>query len=246
MIIYEGPSELDGQPIVAVMTGLKAASRNPKTGTLPQVWVVPAGDDAPHEAVQSGADSSVCGDCPLRPIAPRAEGEGCYVRAFRGPRSVWQAWRNGRYACDDGETPIPNSLRIGAWGDPAAVPVKVWEALRPRVQGRILGYTHQWRQERFASLQRFAMASCEREDDAMTAIARGWRAFLVVPRGKQGPAEMRQCPASKEWIAAHAPMDGLVGPVGDRRPWRAPTCSSCRACDGTARGGGGSVWINVH
>lgn len=66
-ILYEGPSVLDGAPIVAVLTGLKDKSKNPKTGPMLQVWIMRS-DIAPHLAQQSGQDDSVCGDCPLRPL----------------------------------------------------------------------------------------------------------------------------------------------------------------------------------
>ena len=57
-IIYSGPSELDGAPIIVVAT---FASKNSKTGDMVQVWIMRA-DIAPHLAKHSGADSSICGD----------------------------------------------------------------------------------------------------------------------------------------------------------------------------------------
>ena len=67
VILYEGPSVIDGAPIVAIATGLKSPSSNDKTGTMVQVWILRA-DVAPHEAQKTGADESICGNCPMRPL----------------------------------------------------------------------------------------------------------------------------------------------------------------------------------
>jgi hypothetical protein len=67
VILYEGPSVIDGAPIVAIATGFKSPSSNDKTGTMIQVWILRA-DIAPHEAQKTGADESICGDCPMRPL----------------------------------------------------------------------------------------------------------------------------------------------------------------------------------
>lgn len=67
VVLYEGPSAIDGSPIVAIVTGFKDPSKNDKTGTMLQVWILRA-DVEPHEAQKTGADSAVCGDCPMRPL----------------------------------------------------------------------------------------------------------------------------------------------------------------------------------
>lgn len=40
MIIYRGPSLLDGAPIVAIATGLDGKHRNSKTGNMVQTWIM--------------------------------------------------------------------------------------------------------------------------------------------------------------------------------------------------------------
>ena len=40
MIIYEGPSLLDGQQIVVIATGIKSKSSNGKTGGMIQTWIL--------------------------------------------------------------------------------------------------------------------------------------------------------------------------------------------------------------
>jgi hypothetical protein len=71
--LWRGPSRLDGAPIVAIATGLAEPSSNPKTGPMVQTWILRA-DSSPQEAQRTGADASVCGDCPLRPLLARASG----------------------------------------------------------------------------------------------------------------------------------------------------------------------------
>jgi len=143
IVVYEGPSALNGAPIVAIATNLKRPSANQKTGPVVQVWILPA-DVRPHVAVKSGADAAVCGDCKHR---PSLEGT-CYVPTFRAPGAVHAAFLRGSYA-----RPTPSEarallagrvVRLGAWGDPVAVPLVVWRALLRDVKGWT-GYTHQWR-----------------------------------------------------------------------------------------------------
>ena len=81
--VYRGPSQLDGAPIRAILT---RGSRNAKTGDMAQLHIL-VDDVAPHVATKTGADASVCGDCPQRPV----NGGGCYVNVFQGPRSAWVA-----------------------------------------------------------------------------------------------------------------------------------------------------------
>lgn len=70
LVLWEGPSRLDGAPIVLIATGMRRGSSNEKTGPMVQTWILRQ-DVAPHVAQRTGADASVCGDCPLRPIMHR-------------------------------------------------------------------------------------------------------------------------------------------------------------------------------
>lgn len=213
LILYEGPSALDGSPIVVVATGLAKATRNEKTGDMVQTWIMRA-DVEPHEAVKSGADASVCGSCIHRP----ASGGSCYVKVFQAPLSVWRAYKRGVYAratlAEASEAVAGRVVRLGSYGDPAAAPVAVWEALTAKAKGWT-GYTHQWRDAPDA-FKRLCMASADSEAEAVTARAFGWRTFRVrtADEGLTAKAEF-VCPASSE-----------AGYKTD--------CASCRACMGTA------------
>src|SRR5579871_6685385 len=57
-VFYDGPSMLDGAPILGIVTGL-GWSENSKTGDMLHTWIIRR-DLAPNEAVASGADASIC------------------------------------------------------------------------------------------------------------------------------------------------------------------------------------------
>ncbi len=227
VVLYRGPSLIDGDPIVAIASW---RSTNSKTGDIPQVWILRE-DMPPMRAIRSGADRSICGDCPLRGrvVDDRNVGRACYVVVHQAPTSVWLAYRRGVYR-DVGRAQLGRLftgafVRLGAYGDPAAVPPEVWRAVLARARGWT-AYTHQWR-EGF-SLQGFAMASCETDDDARDATALGYRTFRVTPHGAARLPGHASCPASAE-------------------QGRRLTCLECGACNGGAPGAAAPhVQIEVH
>lgn len=89
-IVYQGPSQLDGAPIVAIAIGFKVASKNIKTGSMIQTFVM-RDEVGPIEALKTGKDASVCGDC-------RHRGTSCYVQVGQSVNGVWKAHnRRQRY-----------------------------------------------------------------------------------------------------------------------------------------------------
>ncbi len=218
MVVYDGPSMINGDPILGIITGLTTPSQNPKTGPMAQLWIL-AKDEAPHLAVKSGKDESVCGDCPAR-------NKWCYVQTFQGPRSVWAAWKRGTYSSYDPLLLQGKALRLGAYGDPAALPLSVLEEITKDVD-MYTGYTHAWKycDDRYQS---FCMASCDSGADAVDAVSRGWRTFRVTTEsGDRSLHNEIICPASDE--AEH-----LL------------TCVECRTCDGSRRGLKSNVVIKAH
>lgn len=221
-VIWEGASRIDGAPIVVIATGMDARSANPKTGAMVQTYIIRA-DVAPVDAIRTGQDASICGDCVHR-------GEGfsdrtCYVNVGQGPRSVYAAYKRGSYwrmrPIDAG---AGRMVRLGTYGDPAAVPAVVWRALLRRCIGHT-GYTHQWR--RAPDLRRLVMASVDSPEEAREAHAMGWRTFRVTRTSTEAPVGREiVCPASEE--------------AGKKL-----TCSQCGACDG-ASGRRGSIRIKAH
>jgi hypothetical protein len=172
-------------------------SANVKTGNMVQLFILPH-KTAPHKAVKSGADAAICGTCPQRPIL----GGGCYVAVFQGPLSTWKATRKlkaaplsetvARLAERASKQERGPVLRLGAYGDVAALPVDVVRALVAAVSGRVTGYTHGWTALGLAGVEHLresCMLSVESEEMARQAHAAGWRTF----RG--GPQKTRTCRA---------------------------------------------------
>jgi len=219
-IAYEGPSELDGAPIVVIINKVHSASANDKTGDLVQTFIIRS-DIAPVEALQTGADASICGDCEHRPINAKKTGKPpCYVNVGRSVRAVYEAYKRGRY--DRISLPelalklAGKKLRIGTYGDGAAAPVSVWQALTTYTAGHV-GYTHQWERVGFnhAAWSELAMASADTIEQAQTAHDLGYRTFRVSIGIDKHAGEV-SCPASAE--------------AGKKA-----TCTDCMLCGGATK-----------
>lgn len=226
-IFYEGPSRIDGAPIVGVATW---ESKNAKTGDLVQTWILRA-DVNPIQAINTGADSSICGDCPFRGklVKPPENSKAsllyestnvernCYVTVGQAPLQIYHTYRAGNYPLLSDRAAIKfanKGLRYGAYGDPVAIPMRHWKPLARYCTGRSHpGYTHQWRERKFQPWRRFLMASTASAEENDLAHAKGWRTFRMI----KDVSEMRHgeflCPASEE--------------AGFRL-----TCNTCGACNG--------------
>ena len=217
-IAYEGPSLIDGKPIVVIVNKLDG-SDNEKTGAIVQSFIIRA-DVAPVEALKTGADESICGACPHRPILAKTNGQApCYVNVGRSVRAVYDAYKRGRYTRADAAT-IARALagkivRLGTYGDPAAAPVTMWAQITRYAAGR-RGYTHQWQRADFdaAAWAPLVMASADSIDEAAKANLLGMRVFRV-SMGVDVQAGEAMCPASAE--------------AGKRA-----TCAKCTLCSGTS------------
>lgn len=223
-VIWQGVSQLDRKtPVVVIMTGLETGSSNRKTGAMVQTYIIRA-DMAPVDVVRERLDGGICGGC-----VHRKQQDGrrtCYVNVGQGATAVYKAFLRGAYPVasltEAAALVAGKFVRLGTYGDPAAVPVDVWAALTAAASG-YTGYTHQWRSKRFAALASYCQASCETADDVDAAHAMGYRGtFRVVPVGEDIPATGMLCPASEE-----------AGKVTQ--------CMECRACDGSR-----DVYIYAH
>lgn len=229
-ILWEGASLLDGAPIVVIATGFASRSTNRKTGGMVQTYILRRDID-PVSAVQSGDDASICGDCPHRGTSDgqRNSGRTCYVNVGQGALAVYRAYKRNAYPLWDGYGVNGRMVRLGTYGDPAAAPAHVWEAITRDASGHT-GYTHQWRDPNAAHLRSLCMASADSPADAALAQSMGWRTFRVgmwgeVERDRAGLNESL-CPASEQ--------------AGKKL-----TCETCLACDG-ASGKRGSIFIPAH
>jgi hypothetical protein len=213
MVFYEGPSLLDGLPIVGIAT---IRSKNGKTGNLVQTWILRS-DVHPLTAVNTGADASICGNCPLRGEAKgdSNKGRGCYVIVYTAPAQVFRSYKAGRYPRlepNHARRFAGRGLRKGSYGDPAAIPQECWDMLASYCTGKAdPGYTHQWRE--FPEWRRRVMASTHSICESEIAWSEGWRTYRTVGSVEEKTEREVVCPASEE---------------GGRKA----TCETCGLCDG--------------
>ena len=222
-VIARGVSPIDGQPFVAIAT---LRSINAKTGDMVQVFILRP-DLHPLEAIATGADRTICGDCPHRRRWSPERGRwvrSCYVDVGKSVGAVFRAFACGSYPEYDPSVHARylrgRRIRWGAYGDPAILAESVVRDLTAIADGHT-GYTHQWRRE-FAQWARgFFQASCDSFADYLAASAAGWRTFAVVPQGDT-PYSGKLCPATAEDSQAQ--------------------CLTCRLCDGAKQ----DVFVEAH
>lgn len=189
LVVYRGRSLFD--PSVVVRAVLVPRSTNRKTGDVAQLYVLRE-SMSPPSAQKWGLDSAVCGSCPLRP----ANQGGCYVTTSQGALRCWCS-TNGKDVAGVAEVAAAlrgRTLRLGAYGDVAALPPELTRALAALVDGRVTGYTHAWRTR--TDLARYCMASVHSLEEAREARSRGWRTFrMLAPDGEPVRGEEVACPA---------------------------------------------------
>lgn len=205
-VAWQGPSRIDGAPIVLLAS---LDSRNPKTGNCVQTWIVRQ-DESPPDAKHNGNDHAICGDCPIR--------SSCYVATHQAPRAVWHAYRQGVPPLNPQDLE-GRVLRIGSYGDPAAIPPRIWRKMTEYATAHV-GYTHQWRNRIGAQLKGLVMASVETPRQAERAQKRGWKTFRILRHDERRKRHESMCPASQG----------------------STVCLECRRCDGAKR----NVAIPVH
>jgi hypothetical protein len=222
-IIYQGPSMLDGEPIFVAAVW---SSKNRKTGDMLQTYIMRSDMD-PLTASKWGEDASVCGNCrhrgeaTMEPDRKQAKNRSCYVVLGQGPLQVYRAFVAGRYP--RAETPeqlrtvgAHRMVRIGTYGDGAAVPQYVWDYLLDVAKGHT-AYTHN-----DGDPARY-MISADSLEDAKQAWASKYRTFRIVRstdeivKGKE-----IECPSE-----------------------RGVQCVDCRLCSGSATRAK-SIAITVH
>lgn len=220
-IIYRGPSLLDGMPIVVVAL---VKSTNRKTGDMVQTYILRADMD-PVTASRIGADVSICGNCKMRGKphdgkTGQAKDRLCYVTLIHGPSSVFRMLSKDGYPEAYGHKAISaigagRMVRIGTYGDGAAVPSYIWDSLCSNALGWT-AYTHQSEWTGAASDPKRYMISVESHSQAKEAWANGARTFRVVASlNDVDRAKEAICPASEE--------------MGKR-----VTCDACKLCAGTS------------
>jgi hypothetical protein len=241
-VFYRGLSLIDNQPIIGVAI---VTSGNAKTGDMVQTYIMPDGI-SPLDASKSGRDYSVCGNCKHRgkptdkPAKKQAEERSCYVNLGQGPTIVFKGLQRGIYP--DATLPINpaykqlkraingRGVRMGTWGDPAAIPLQVWQGLIADAAYHT-GYTHNTMYQ--PGIEQVCMVSADSTNEANEAKQKGNRTFRVIPIGTwqdKGKLSLLKheilCPASSE---------------GGSKV----QCMDCRLCNGR-ESSGKSIAIVAH
>lgn len=220
-IVYRGPSLLDSNPIVVVAI---VKSGNRKTGDMVQTYILNDNGQTPCENSKTGEDFSICGNCPHRGIAtdsPKAKQalkRSCYVVISQGATIVHKSIARGVYPVATGHAQIAaigagRMVRLGTYGDPAAVPSYIWDSLIADATGHT-AYTHQNTIAGADMRDDLFMVSADTFQQAADAWKAGQRTFRVIDSVEaRDPKNEILCPASVE--------------AGQRT-----TCVSCGLCAG--------------
>ena len=211
-ILYQGPSVLDGKPIVVIAVW---SSANRKTGDMLQTYILRSDID-PREANKYGEDESICGNCRHKgtptfdPTKALAEGRTCYVNMGQGVLIVFNGFIAGKYPVASPRTVgRKRKVRIGTYGDGAAAPSYVWDELLSEADGHT-AYSHNG-----GDPQRY-MVSADTLTQAKVAWASKYRTFRVIRHVSEiDRTHEVLCPASKE--------------AGYKA-----TCATCLLCGGTS------------
>lgn len=234
-VIYDGASQIDGKRIIAIANIAK--SRNGKTGAMVQTYILRP-DINPLEANKTGADFSICGNCPHRgnatndPNRKTAENRSCYVNLGQGVLITYKAYKAGKYPAITGHDAIAalgadRMVRIGTYGDGAAVPSYIWDSLISKAKGHT-AYSHQSGIESASFDPAIYMQSADSKEDAELAWLKGHRTFRVIDKIESLIAGKEiLCPASKE--------------AGYKTQ-----CITCGLCAGTSTKSPKSIAIVAH
>ena len=224
VIVWEGDSQIDGEPIVLILSGLMY-SANDKTGNMLQTYILRQ-DVHPVEAIRSGDDYSICGNCSYRGRGKEhGEVRTCYVRVETAPAQIWRIYNQDGYEkwsqVEKKLRLTHRELRMGSYGDPAAVPFSVWQNLLKRVHSHT-GYTSQWRHSFSQPFRGIVQASCSNLQDYLDAKSLGWMTYTTLPNG-------------------HSGIDGAMKCVNESSE-KTVQCQQCMLCDGVSR----DITVTVH
>lgn len=204
---------------IIIATGFSTPSDNRKTGDMVQIWILVKSVD-PVEAIRTGLDRLICGNCVHRGI--NGSGRSCYVNVGQAPLGIWRAWKAGKYpTLQFMDIFSGRRVRFGAYGDPTWIPLPLALAIAGVASGHT-GYTHQWRKPSLQGWKQILMASVDSVAELVIARSMGWSTFRVTPD------------------LDHHTVESLCASDRSGTP-----CADCLACAGV-RGGLRSIHIPVH
>jgi hypothetical protein len=142
----------------------------------------------------------------------------CYVNLGQAPNTIYNSYLKRNYdRANLKKLGYNRFIRMGAYGDPAAIPITIWDDLLSTASGWT-GYTHSGLSQ--PTLRRYAHASVETEDQAKEYQALGWKTFRVKRSSEPLAAGEILCPSTK----------GIQ-------------CIQCLKCQGT---NGQNITIDIH
>ena len=198
LLVYRGPSTMPGlSKKTPVIGAVSFYCSNLKVGDEFQTWHFNA-KVHPIEARRGHtSDACVCGEganaCPF--VAAPGDTVGACYPAGRTLNGIWSSIQRGNYPelaelAAELRLPVeatlavvgsvPDGVRLGAYGDPVAMPAAIAQHLTRSAQER-QGFTHQWRQVSRSAWPRLVMASCELPEQVGQAAALGWRTYTAFP-----------------------------------------------------------------
>lgn len=238
-VFFNGPSLII--PNVEIVGISTLFSENTKTGPMIQTWIL-AANLHPIEAVKSGLDRAICGDCklrfPMKPTEPRFKESIrwrfrlCYVTVSRVGAAVFRAFRDGSYpdlSLDPDrimKLSLGRVIRIGSYGEPTAIPIEAWNPILSSVLG-YTGYTQRWLWKENQAWRPYLRASCHSDKQVEMANKMGWQTFRTLYPNQSPLDSEKLCPASKE-----------AGKV--------MTCFQCMACGGSDGKSREPIYIPLH
>jgi hypothetical protein len=210
-LAWEGDSLIDGSPIALILTGFAKPTSNRRTGRLIQSWIIQQ-NFTPTYAAKHGLDEGVCGCCPMK----LSEIGSCYVHMLPINNIYRHYMVGGCPKFSSKEIAVLEHyrypIRIGSYGDPAAIPFEVWEPIIC-ASGKHTGYTHLWNHNCDKRWRKYLMASVQSEAEAKQAQSQGWRTFRIITPSASLSANEILCRNTED----------------DR-----VQCESCLLCDGSS------------
>ena len=245
VIFYEGPSVLDGKPIVGILSNLESPSKNSKTGAyMVQTYIMRA-DISPLTAVYTDneARKSVAGVpearfgkedsfpkaavpveliekedysvCGNCPLKPSNQNV-CYVNIAQAPSNIWKAYKCDRYLKFQ-DYPLDRVGRRTLRFGAYGDPTAIpFAAWQPLID-KFPEYTGYTHQWATCDRvwQNYLMASCETAKQREKAIAQGWRTTRITKDGS----------------------DLLDNEILCRNQAENIHCETCKLCDGVGKHG---------
>lgn len=168
--------------VILVITNLLKPATNIKTGDMVQTWIFDRGLLTAPKVF-----GAKCERCPMMEVCYVSENTVGYKSVRKATlKALGLLEGNTSYKVTTLEEVLPlligRRLRLGAYGDPSALPLADLEALVNASSGHT-GYTHFYH-EIDSAYSEFLMASVESLESEMLAQALGYRTFRVLRKGE--------------------------------------------------------------